>query len=88
MEAYCELGFFYANGIGELQQDDGQAFQMFLIAAQKNNIPALYNLGLCYKEGVGVEANYQSAAQAFQSAADGGDGDALYQLGILYLNGP
>lgn len=42
-----------------------------------------YILGMCYKEGYGVEQSVESAIRCFQLAADQGVVEALYQLASL-----
>ena len=47
----------------------------------------LYELGLSYYQGDGVEQSFKSAALCWQKAADLGSADAYYRLGLLYSTG-
>ncbi|CAG4959967.1 unnamed protein product [Colias eurytheme] len=53
-------------------------------AANRNHPPALYNLGLCYELGLGVEADEKAAMELYRSAAALQHPGALYNLGIYY----
>ena len=40
-----------------------------------------------YKKGDGVTQDFKEAAKLYQLAAEQGDPDARYQLGLMYSNG-
>jgi hypothetical protein len=40
-----------------------------------------------YREGEGVSKNYEAASKWYQLAAEQGDGDAQFKLGLMYSNG-
>lgn len=44
-------------------------------------------LGIGYSEGRGVEKDFTEATRAFELAADRGNGEAAYRLGMLYHEG-
>ena len=46
---------------------------------------AQYNLGLCYKNGFGVDQNLNIAIEFLTNAAEQGNAKAQYNLGYLYL---
>lgn len=45
---------------------------------------AAYQLGMLYKEGHGVTKNQDQAINSFKNAADKGNADANYELGLIY----
>lgn len=51
----------------------------------KDNADAMYNLGLLYMKGQGVEQDYKLAKQWFKRAAFYGSADAAYNLGAMYM---
>ena len=48
---------------------------------------AMYNLGVLYLEGKGVEKNAIEAAQADRQAAEKGNADAMLDYGVLVFRG-
>jgi TPR repeat protein len=54
--------------------------------ANQNNSTAIYNLGIVYCNGEGVEKNYSKAIEYFKIASGKGDSDAQNLLGIMYTN--
>ncbi|XP_059051752.1 uncharacterized protein LOC131846457 [Achroia grisella] len=70
--------------------ENGQAkdgLKLLRSAANRNYAPALYNLGLCYEKGIGVQVDEKMAMQLYQSAAVLEHPDALYNLGVYYGQG-
>ncbi|HWA42418.1 MAG TPA: SEL1-like repeat protein [Hypericibacter adhaerens] len=86
-EAQLMLGVGYAEGTGNLHEDDKEAVHWFQKAAEQGEPLAAYRLGLAYDHGYGVLANGVQAARWYEQAAEGGVIDAMYRLGILYANG-
>jgi TPR repeat protein len=61
---------------------------LFQKAAAQNHPAALYNLGIMALENnTGVAPDFQKAARYFKQAAELGDPDGAYGLGVLYRNG-
>lgn len=56
-------------------------------AANKGHKKAQYRLGMCYKEGYGVEKDRKKAFVLFQKSAKQGYAKAQYQLAKAYLKG-
>ena len=54
---------------------------------EQGDVDAQNNLGLCYKNGDGVEKNLELAFYWFQKSAEQGNADAQYQVGYCYENG-
>ena len=56
-------------------------------AADKGHKKAQYRLGMCYKEGYGVEKDRKKAFALFQKSAKQGYAKAQYQVAKAYLKG-
>eukprot|EP00834_Sanchytrium_tribonematis_P003170 NODE_115_length_18417_cov_0.666012.p2 type:complete len:826 gc:universal NODE_115_length_18417_cov_0.666012:18219-15742(-) len=72
----------------EIQKERPQdAFQWFLLAAEKKYMKAYLNLGECYLRGVGITLNIPRAIEALTIAAEQGNNPAAWKLlGIIYAN--
>lgn len=55
--------------------------------AEQGVASAQFNMGLIYKEGLGVDPNEAEALKWFRKAAAQKDANAQNQLGLMYLNG-
>ena len=55
--------------------------------AKAGDVDAQYNLGMCYLNGDGTEANYPKAVKIFTKYAEQGNGRCQCALGMLYQNG-
>jgi TPR repeat protein len=83
----------FALGVAELKgegvpKDRAGAQALFQKAAAQNHPAALYNLGIMALENnTGVAPDFQKAARYFKQAAELGDPDGAYGLGVLYRNG-
>jgi TPR repeat protein len=86
--AQNNLGVALLLGRG-VTKNEANAARLFRIAAQQNLHEAEYNLATLYDQGRGVEQDYETAREWYESAADEseGDSDAEYRLGILYDKG-
>lgn len=85
-ESMKNLGHMYALGfMGE--KDHATAASWFLKASQKGSMQASIALALQYYQGIGVERNVPAAAKLLEPYAEKGDGESLYHLGKIYLNG-
>jgi TPR repeat protein len=64
-EALCILGILLRDSAYShvIVQDDGQALQLFKLAAEQGFTPVFLLLGECYEEGRGVAANVDEAAK-------------------------
>jgi len=65
-------------------QTDEQKFKECKYRAVRGNAVAQCNLGLCYKEGIGVKKNFRRAFYWYRRSALQGESHALLSLGILY----
>lgn len=64
-----------------------KAYDLWLPLAQKNDPDALYNIGLLYMKGLGVEKNERTALSYFTRAGELGMVDAMYNAGVLFYTG-
>ncbi|XP_072933432.1 uncharacterized protein [Epargyreus clarus] len=78
------------NRLGLAAIENGQhqdGLNLLRSAANRNHPPALYNLGLCYENGLGVTIDEKMAMELYRSAAALQHPGALYNLGIYYGQG-
>jgi len=67
--------------------DDRMRFNSFRAMAEKGEVAAQVELGLCYMEGRGVSKNPEEAARWFRKAAEKGSSSAKQSLGVAYSKG-
>lgn len=65
----------------------GEAAPVLEIIAKAGNVNAQVMLGTRYSKGIGVELNYEKAADLLFKAAEQGNKDAMQRLGDLYDSG-
>lgn len=65
----------------------GEAFRWMELAAKQGRISAVYQLGIFYANGTGVEASPADAVVRFRSAAEQGDERAMFDLGRCLSEG-
>ncbi|GAB6021537.1 hypothetical protein CHUAL_004138 [Chamberlinius hualienensis] len=78
------------NNKGEMCQLDGKyqkAFKYFEQASHMGLHQAMYNLGVCYETGQGVQQNLKQAFHYYAEAGKLGNGTALYNVAICYREG-
>ena len=63
------LGYMYANGL-YVQKDERKAFSLFMKASDNGMATSMFNLGICYEKGVGVERNQNEANRLYHLAAE------------------
>lgn len=63
-----------------------KAHRNFALAARAGHPEAQYRLGLAYALGTGCPRSGMEALRWYQAAADGGQREAQFELGILLLN--
>ena len=64
-----------------------EALKYYKKAAELGSAKAMYNIGVCYYYGDGVEKDLKTAAAWYERAAEGGDGDGLFSIAYCYLTG-
>ena len=83
--ALYRLGCYFKDGTHGEDRNEKQAFQFFLMAAQKQHADSSYEVACCYKDGKGVEKDLQKAKDYLRLPAERGNVKAQYLLGNLYL---
>lgn len=76
-EAESYLGTYYINDLNQYKQ----GLALLESASKKGSISAIRQLGLCYKNGIGVKKNRSKAKELLKQAADKGDRIAKTELG-------
>ncbi len=64
------MGECYLNGKG-VAKNEGEAIRLYCTAVLQDHVPAQYRLGICYRDGVGVETNKLMAGCFFEIADNG-----------------
>ncbi len=59
----------------------GEVFDAFHKAAEAKDPNGIYNLGMCYMNGIGCEADPKMAINCFRTAAEAGHPDAINNIG-------
>lgn len=68
------------------RDEDKEAFDWYMMAAEKNDIQGEYNVGFCYESGIGVEVNIKKARYWYKRAALQGDEQSINRLKELKKN--
>ena len=91
--AYLGLAHSYANGLGRSVAPDKaavlyqEAIRAFEKEATEGDARALFEIGVCYRRGEGVEQSDAKAVEYYKSALSGGYLGAANNLGIMYAEG-
>jgi TPR repeat protein len=80
--AQLKLGHLYYQGF-----DGKEALRWFRQAAEQGAAEAQYNLGVMYRDGLGVPQNIEKAIKLFEQAAKQGYAKAKCSLGVMYRDG-
>lgn len=91
----CELGKEYVtidwscitHDEEELENKEHEAFKWFAKSAEQGNVEAMFCLGECYRDGAGVDQDYEKAFEWFAKAAELGYEEAMPDLAFLYERG-
>ena len=78
-----DLADCYRKSPGHLSE----AISLLTKAAALGYTPAIYNLGIIHRDGVGVERSLSTAWQYFLVAAAKGNSDAQFEVALCYYNG-
>lgn len=82
LDAGFRLAYLYGQGLGVSRQPE-RAFALFSELAERGEVKALHQLGLCYEFGDGVPFDDARAAEFYRRAAGQGFLNSLYALGAL-----
>ena len=66
------------------KKEYGEAYDVFVFAAEKGLAPAQSRLGYMYAEGLGVTQDSEKSEHWYRMAANQGDIDAMFSLGNIY----
>ena len=78
----------YNKGVCLLEKKEyGEAYDVFVSAAEKGLAEAQCELGYMYAEGLGVTKDLEKSEHWYRMAANQGDGSALVSLGFMYYDG-
>ena len=64
-----------------------EAFDWFSLSAEQGNRNAMLYLGEMYRNGYGIQRDYQKACKWYRAAAKEGHGHARMNLGRMYMEG-
>ena len=81
------LGCSVSQGFSTEREDSVLAFRCFLSSAQKGDVIAQYNLGVCYSTGRGVRQDQVKATKWFRAAADAGDTESMRVMAVRMSEG-
>jgi hypothetical protein len=71
----------------DYEEEEAETIGLLRLAAAKGDADAMFNLGLCYRNGEGVESDALEAYRWFQLAAKQGGALAQCNLGFCYYLG-
>lgn len=81
------MGDNYFEGKNGYSQNYNEAFKWYKKAAEAGNIYSQNSLGICYRDGYGVDISVYDAAKWFEIAYRNGSPDGAYNLAELYTRG-
>ncbi|MDL2269871.1 sel1 repeat family protein [Desulfosarcina sp. OttesenSCG-928-A07] len=58
-----------------------------MMAAEKNDVDAMLNLGVLYEQGIGVPKNFTQALSWYEKSGNAGSADGNYRAGLCYETG-
>lgn len=64
---------------------DKEAFSLLEKAAEKNYVPAVIELGLCYYSGIFVNQDKEKGIAVWQTASDNGNSEARVRIAIAHI---
>ena len=85
--AQFQLGFMYASGFGDFEEDDAEALRWYRRSADQEFARAQSKLGNAYAYGVGLEQDFTQAAIWCRLGAEQGDADGQLCMAMLYAGG-
>ena len=76
------LGDRYRQGIG-VPQNDKRALELYTMAAEQEDVDAIYNLGVMYNNGTGTEQDIPKGKELLMKAATLGTVNAILALKMI-----
>jgi len=91
-DAQWMLGRLYYDGLiglsPSMKPDFKTALKWFIKSSERSNNRGSFNVGVMYEYGLGgLEQHLERASEFYAIAAKGGDAEAAYYLGVMYLYG-
>ena len=83
-QAMYDLGVHYDSGSFGLTQSATKANELYALAADKGHALARFNLGLSYRDGDGVEIDFNRCVELFKQSAKQGYVLSQANLGHMY----
>jgi TPR repeat protein len=87
LQAMCNLGNMYQHGDETMPNDAALAFSWWEKAADAGSAIGMYNVGIAFRDGIGVAVDHTMSVTWLTSASDLGYGLAQYNLGVAYTEG-
>jgi TPR repeat protein len=82
------LALTYSNGDQGIKKDYQKSVVLWNIAAKKEDLNAIYNLGFSYTYGEGVETNYEKASDLYKKCINAINcSSSQRELGLAYEHG-
>ena len=85
--AASRLANYYYSGSYGVRQNIPQALELYTRAAAAGIPEAITRLGICSKNGIGMQVDKEKAFELFFQAAKMDDPPAQYELGVCFANG-
>ena len=85
--AQAAIGSLYIHGQGSRGRLCQEALRWTRRAAEQGDVTGQFNMGTIYAGGLGVERDYEVAAEWFRRAAEQDDAASRFNLGVLYARG-
>ncbi len=85
VDTFLTLGYMYLFGENGVEKDEKKAFKYYEMAAKKDDVIALNNLGSLYYSGIGTEKNVAEATKLFEKATQLGNYESGVNLAFIYL---
>ncbi|MDD9986571.1 MAG: tetratricopeptide repeat protein [Spirochaetaceae bacterium] len=86
-EAQFQLGWMYASGFGDFEEDHAEALGWYRRAAEQGLARAQSYLGTWYAHGTALEQDFIQAATWCRRGAEQGNADGQLCLAMLYAGG-
>ncbi|WP_171022145.1 tetratricopeptide repeat protein [Cohaesibacter sp. CAU 1516] len=81
------LGWMYMKDrVGDDKNADEEAFRLLNLAVSQGHVSAKIDLAWLYRQGRGVERNYEEALRLYEEAALAGNNLAKINLGYMYIS--
>lgn len=78
----------YEDGLAAYESNDfKKAAEIWQELAEQGNIPSQLKMAELYSRGSGVKRDRAAAFKLYNSAADRGSLEAMFQLGLIYMSG-